>query len=145
MTEHKIIAERLFKEGCNCSQAVFAAFAKEIGLEKELALRLSSSFGGGIGRLREVCGALGAMELVAGAVCGYSDVSNKKIKDGHYALVQRLANEFKKEFGSYYCRDILKTDDTSPVSTERTADFYETRPCLSCIKTACDILDKELF
>ena len=98
-----------------------------------------------MGRLREVCGAVSAMELVAGALKGYSNISDKKIKDEHYRLVQKLANEFKEKYGSYYCRDILKTDDTSPVSTERTVDFYETRPCLSCIKTACDILDETLF
>ena len=98
MAEHGAIAEKLFKEGCNCSQAVFAAFSKELGLSKEFALKLSSSFGGGMGRLREVCGAVSAMELVAGALKGYSNISDKKIKDEHYRLVQKLANEFKEKY-----------------------------------------------
>lgn len=145
MTNHKALAVELFKEGCNCSQAVFTAFCDEMNIEKEAALKLSSSFGGGFGRMREVCGAACAMELVAGVTKGYSNIYDKAEKDRHYALVQSLLMQFKEKNGSYICREILKTDDTSPVSTVRTADFYEKRPCLKCIESACEILDAVVF
>ena len=139
---HKEKAAELFMSGCNCSQAVFAAYCDEMNIDKEFALKLSSSLGGGMGRLREVCGTVSAMELVAGVLSGYSDVTDKSKKDEHYKLVQHLANEFKNRHGSYICREILKTTDTSPVSTERSADFYKKRPCLKCVESACDILDE---
>lgn len=145
MKEHKALATELFKEGCNCSQAVFCAYCDETGIPKDFALKLSSSFGGGFGRMREVCGAACAMELVLGALKGYDDIYDKSKKDEHYKTVQRLLKLFSEKNGSYICREILKTDDTSPVSTVRTADFYEKRPCLKCIEAACEILDSEIF
>lgn len=142
---HTEKAVQLFMEGCNCSQAVFAAYADDVGMSKETALRLSSSFGGGMGRLREVCGTVSAMFLVAGLLAGYSDVADKSLKDRHYQLIQQLAAEFREAHGSIICRDILKTNDTSPVSAERTPEFYRTRPCVKCIVTATEILDRHFF
>lgn len=145
MTDHKKLAAELFLEGCNCSQAVFCAYCDELNLEKEFALKLSSSFGGGFGRMREICGAACAMELLAGIKKGYSDIYDKSKKDEHYKLVQHLLKLFGEKNGSYICREILKTDDTSPVSTVRTDDFYKKRPCLKCIESACEIIDREIF
>lgn len=146
MKSHTEKAAALFVSGCNCSQAVFAAYAEDCGLTEETALKISSSFGGGMGRLREVCGAVSAMFMVAGILKGYSDTSDKALKDSHYALIQELAGEFKEIYGSYVCRDILKKDGPEPpVSAERTPDFYKTRPCLKCIVTAAQILDKHFF
>ena len=146
MKDHREKAAQLFMQGCNCSQAVFAAFADEFGMDEKTALMLSSSFGGGMGRLREVCGAVSAMFMVAGLAAGYSDTSDKSLKDRHYALIQQLAFEFKESFGSYVCRDILKKDGPEPpVSAERSPDFYKTRPCLKCIVCAAGILDEHFF
>lgn len=144
MVSHKEKAAELFFKGHNCSQAVFAAYAEDCGLDTETALKISSSFGGGFGRLREVCGCVSAMMLTVGMLKGYTSCE-KDDKDRHYALVQSLANEFKEKRGSIICREILKTTDTSPVSAERTPDFYKKRPCLKCIESACEILDKEFF
>ena len=144
MNSHKEKAAELFLKGHNCSQSVFAAYAEDCGLDLETALKISSSFGGGFGRLREVCGCVSAMMLVTGCLKGYSSCE-KADKDKHYALVQSLAAEFKKERGSIICREILKTTDTSPVSAPRTPDFYKKRPCLKCIESACEILDRAFF
>lgn len=142
---HKEKATELFVKGYNCSQAVFGAFAEDCGINEETALKLSSSFGGGMGRLREVCGAVTAMFMVAGLLKGYSEYDDKKAKDEHYRLVQTLAKDFEKIYGTYICRDLLKTKDTAPVSTVRSADFYKTRPCLRQVETCCDILEKHFF
>lgn len=144
MKSHKEKAAELFFKGHNCSQAVFGAYAEDCGLDTETALKISSSFGGGFGRLREVCGCVSAMMLVTGCLEGYTSCE-KAAKDAHYALVQSLANEFKEKRGSMICREILKTTDTSPVSAERTPDFYKKRPCLKCIESACEILDERFF
>lgn len=136
-------AYRLFLEGCNCSQAVFAAFSDLIGLDEKTALKLSSSFGGGMGRLREVCGAVSGMLMAAGALYGYSDVSDPTLKSEHYKLVQHLAGKFSAEAGSYICRDLLGLSGLSdPVSPPRDAEFYRTRPCPGLIRLAARILDE---
>lgn len=136
-------AYRLFVEGCNCSQAVFAAFSDLIGLDEKTALKLSSSFGGGMGRLREVCGAVSGMLMAAGALYGYSDVSDPTLKSEHYKLVQHLAGKFSAEAGSYICRDLLGLSGPSdPVSPPRDAEFYRNRPCPGLIRLAARILDE---
>ncbi len=136
-------AYRLFLEGCNCSQAVFCAFCDLVGLDEKTALRLSSSFGGGMGRLREVCGAVSGMLMAAGALYGYSDVKDPALKSEHYKLVQYLAGKFSERAGSYVCRELLGLKGASdPVSPPRDADFYRTRPCPGLIKLAAEILDE---
>lgn len=142
---HSEKAAALFNKGYNCSQSVLGAFAEDCGLEPEEAFRLASSFGGGCGRLRELCGAVSAMFMVSGLLEGYSDPTDKSLKDAHYARIQHLADEFKAKNGSYICRDILgKKDRESPVSASRSADFFKVRPCLNCVTTACEILDKHI-
>ncbi len=143
---HADLAEKLFHEGCNCSQAVFAAFCDETGFSQEDAFRLSSGFGGGFGRMREVCGAVSGMTLVLGCLKGNDDPKDTACKNDVYAMISRCMNEFSDIMGSYVCRDILKLRKTeySPVSSERTAEFYRSRPCVGCIRLACDIVDKEI-
>lgn len=135
-------AEALFRQGYNCAQAVFGAWAQEAGLDQNTALRLSSSFGGGLGRLREVCGALAGIEMALGCLYGYDTPETGAVKGEHYARVQDLAEAFRGEFGSILCREILKGADASPNPTPRTEDFYAKRPCLRCVVRAAEILEE---
>lgn len=142
--DHREKAVQLFREGCNCAQATFAAFCDVTGIEERAALRLSSSFGGGIGRMREVCGAVSGMCMAAGCLYGYDDPRAADEKKQHYARIQEMAGQFRGEFGSIICRDILKNPDDSPSPTPRTPEFYSTRPCERCIWRAADILERYL-
>ena len=143
---HADIAAELFVNGCNCSQAVFGAFAKDCGMDKRTALKLSSSFGGGMGRLREVCGAVTGMFMVAGLLSGYTDIDDKQKKDEHYKLIQSLAQDFNQIHSTYICRELLgKIGKDSPVSSPRTPEYYQTRPCVRFVISAAEILDKRFF
>lgn len=144
MGKHGDIAKQLFLDGYNCSQAVFASFSDITGIKFETAVKISSSFGGGMGRMREVCGTVSGMFMVAGAVYGYSDPKNSKIKSEHYERIQELAKEFKNENGSIICRELLGLDgkDTSPVPSERTEKYYKKRPCAELVAMAADIMEK---
>lgn len=133
----------LFLDGCNCAQAVFVAFADLFGMEEKLALRISSSFGGGIGRQREVCGAVSGMCMAAGALYGYDDVKDPTKKAEHYALIQQLCGKFRDAYGSIICRELLgaKRAESSPNPTPRDAEFYRTRPCARFVGACADILE----
>lgn len=146
MTFHEQRAVELFRCGCNCSQAVFTAFSDVTGIEEKAALRMSSSFGGGLGRLREVCGAVSGISLVAGVLWGYDNLEDKSLKTDHYALVAGMAQEFSEIFGSYICREILGLKDYvySPEAEDRTSEYYLKRPCEKCIAAAARILDNEI-
>ena len=139
--DHGERAAELFLQGYNCAQAVAVAFCDVTGLEPDFTARMASSFGGGMGRMREVCGAVSGMLMVAGLVYGYDipgdDVSKKK----HYALVQNLAGQFRREAGSIVCREILKNPPSDPNPTPRTAEFYAKRPCARMVILAGRILD----
>lgn len=139
-------AENLFMQGYNCSQAVFLAFADMYPFDFDTAAMLSSSFGGGMGRLREVCGTVSGIFLAAGTVLGYSNPRDVRAKTDHYALIQKLAAEFKKENGSIICRELLglKSAEDSFIPDERTPEYYKKRPCPKLCKAAADILEKEL-
>lgn len=143
MSIHGERAKKLFCEGYNCSQAVFAAFCDVTGIEQETALKISSSFGGGMGRLREVCGAVSGMFMVAGAVYGYSDPKNFRIKSEHYERIQELAKVFRENNGSIVCRELLGIDgkDNSPTPSKRTNQYYKKRPCAELVEMAADIMD----
>ena len=139
-------ARKLFRGGANCAQAVVGAFAEECGLEFEQAMRLASSFGGGMGRLREVCGAVSGMFMVIGLKEGYSDLTCKALKDQHYARIQALAAEFKGKTGSLICRELLGLPQgpDAPVSEERTADYYTRRPCEEYVALAAQIVEEHV-
>lgn len=139
-------ARDLFKSGYNCAQAVFSVYAEHYGIDTQTALKLSSSFGGGMGRLREVCGAVSAMFMVAGLAKGYSSNDNPEEKKAHYERIQYLAKEFEKLNGSIICRELLGLTEKkdSPTPSERTAEYYKKRPCEELIADACNILDDYL-
>ncbi|MBR2650996.1 MAG: C_GCAxxG_C_C family protein [Clostridia bacterium] len=149
---HKELAMNNFLKGCNCSQSIMLAFCDVTGIDEKTALRLSSSFGGGMGRLREVCGAFSGMLLVAGILYGYDDVEDPELKSAHYKRVQELADLFKEETrggnaenGSMICRELLglsKGENTGGEPSKRTAEYYAKRPCKEIIGKAADILDK---
>lgn len=136
-------AVELFVNGANCAQAVFAAFADKMGMDENTCLKLSSSFGGGMGRLREVCGAVSGMFMVAGALYGYAENGDVKKKE-HYALIQEMAKAFTDKHQTIICRELLqiKPSVPSPVPTARNEQFYKTRPCVRFVETAADITEK---
>lgn len=145
MSDYRKKAEELFLEGYNCAQAVFCAFADQMEIEKELALKLSSSFGGGMGRMREVCGAVSGMFMVLGALEGYSSPEDNNEKKELYSKVQKLAEEFKNENGSIICRELLGAGvSQTPTPSERTTEFYKKRPCKEYVGIAAEILAKHL-
>ena len=143
MTRREAAMEN-FMKGYNCSQAVVLAFADVLGMDEDALLRLSSSFGGGMGRLREVCGAVSGMLIVAGLLYGYSEPDSLEHKNEHYARVQQLALEFERRRGSVVCRELLGLDvkHDTPVATPRTAEFYDKRPCMEIIGEVAEILDE---
>ena len=141
--DHSIIAGELFLGGCNCAQAVFLAFSDVTGIDRKLAAKLSSPFGGGMGRMREVCGAVSGMLMVLGALYGYEEnAEDDHHKKQLYKDVQALAGSFREECGSIICREILKNPPSDPVPSPRTEEYYATRPCVRMVYTAAEILDR---
>ena len=134
-------AVELFVEGYNCAQAVAAAFGDLTGLDEKTAARMASCFGGGMGRMREVCGAVSGMLMVAGVLYGYDDPKATKEKRELYAQVQAMAGQFREELGSIVCRDLLKKPPSDPNPTPRTEQFYKDRPCARMVATAARIMD----
>ena len=140
--DHSIKAGELFLGGVNCAQAVFLAFEDVTGIDRKLAAKLSSPFGGGMGRMREVCGAVSGMLMVLGVLYGYDDtVEDDAQKKQLYKDVQALAAKFREECGSIICREILKNPPSDPNPTPRTAEFYAKRPCARMVILAGRILD----
>ena len=140
-------AMELFHEGYNCAQAVLGAFAQDMNMDFQQAMMLSSSFGGGMGRMREVCGAVSAMFMVAGLDKGYSDPKASTEKAGHYDYIQQLAAKFKAENGSIICRDLLgltQPGPDTPVPEPRTEAYYKKRPCQLLVGQCAAILEQEL-
>ena len=141
-SERGLIAKNYFLEGYNCSQAITLAFSDVLELDKTALLRLSSSFGGGMGRLREVCGAVSGMYIVLGYIRGYSDPSDFDVKKRLYSEIQELAATFRAKYGSIVCRELLSgvphTDGAAP--EERTVQYYKKRPCGEQIEYAAIIL-----
>lgn len=135
-------AEELFLSGYNCAQSVFCAFCEDFGIDFEVGLKMTSSMGGGMGRLREVCGAVSSMFLLVGLKRGYIENNNDEIKANHYKLIQDLADEFKNEFGSILCRNLLGEDRGSYIPDKRTEEYYKTRPCAEFIKYAAKLTEK---
>ena len=131
----------LFKSGYNCAQAVAVSFCDLTGLTQTQAARMTSSFGGGIGRMREVCGAVSGMYMVLGLLYGYDDPKDDTTKKVLYTRIQTLAEEFKKDAGSIICREILKSPPSDPNPSPRTAEYYAMRPCERMVYNAAFILD----
>lgn len=144
---HEEMALKAFTNGANCAQAVVLAYREELGMDEKTAARLASSFGGGIGRLREVCGAVSGMMMVYGLLRGYDDLNDPEVKKAHYANVQALANRFREENGSIICRELLalhENEQNDPAPTPRDAKFYHARPCMGFVQSAARMLDEAL-
>lgn len=138
--------EDAFRQGYNCCQSVVVAFADRIGMEKDAAAKLVSGFGGGFSRLREVCGAVSGMVFIANALCGYCRPDDPVGKAAHYALIQKLAKEFRSRAGSIICRDILGLPEGAeepPLPEARTDAYYQKRPCPQMVRLAAEILERE--
>lgn len=131
-------AKQKFLEGYNCSQAVACAFADEMNIDEETVKRLTIGFGGGMGRMREVCGTIAGATFVLSALYGY------KNKNDIYKMVQDVAEEFRKENGSVVCRELLglsKSAPLTPVAEPRTQEYYKKRPCPALVELTADILE----
>lgn len=137
-------AKELFEGGCNCCQAVFCAFLDETNLSKDDAMRLSAGFGGGMGRLREVCGAVSGMTMVLSNKFACADPNNKAEKAALYALIQKAAADFREENGSIICRELLGLSEKSSIPTpdDRTKEYYKKRPCSELVRCAAEIAEK---
>lgn len=148
--EKSIYAQKamdLFKEGFNCSQSVFLAFEEIHKMDRKMALRLSSSFGGGMGRLREVCGAVSGMFMVAGVLYGYDDPKDYEAKKVHYERIQQLAKEFESLNGSIVCRQLLGLGEgkDAPAPEKRTDEYYKKRPCAELVGIAAAIMEQYIL
>ena len=142
MTGHAALARANFETGCNCAQAVLCAYPEL--LPRETAMKLGASLGGGIGRLREVCGAVSGMLMALGLHQGYTDPKDKAGKAAQYEVIRALADEFKRENGSIICRELLGLDENcQPKPPEdRTAAYYAKRPCAKLCQTAGEIFER---
>lgn len=140
---HAEKARDLFLSGCSCSQAVLCAYCDELGIPHDTALRLASSFGGGLGGSREICGAVSGMLMVAGLKWGYTDVQDLDAKKAHYARTRALIDAFKAAHGTTVCRELLSS--LAELKTEpsaRTAQYYKERPCVRFVETAAMLIDR---
>ena len=146
MSNHSQRAADLFHQGYNCAQSVFAAFCDDLGIDMETALKLAAPFGGGMGRMREVCGAVSGMFLVAGLEYGYTDPKAFGAKADHYQLIQELAQKFREENHSIICRELLGLGAGSdcPVPEKRTSEYYRKRPCAELVACAAGIMEQKM-
>jgi len=140
--EHGISAGENFLSGYNCAQSVAVAFHDLLGMDRDSCARMASAFGGGMGRMREVCGAVSGMLLVLGILYGYDTPGDDAPKKALYTEVQALAGKFRAEAGSIVCREILKNPPSDPNPTPRTAEFYKARPCTRMVMLAADLMDE---
>lgn len=140
-------ARELFMSGYNCSQAVFMALADLYDIPEQQSARLSASFGGGVGRLREMCGACSAMVMLEGLQSGATQAEDAAGKQANYKNVQALVHRFAEQNGSYLCRELLqlrKDAPTPPTPDARTAEYYRQRPCLRMVESATRIYCERL-
>lgn len=139
---HADRAEQLFTQGYNCAQAVFGAFSEDVHLPLDIMMKLSSSFGGGMGRLREVCGACSGLFMAAGLLYGYAGPEEGAVKSEHYARIRELAAQFEAVHGSIVCREILgRRAEVGGTPEKRTEEYYAARPCVRCVRSAAEILE----
>ena len=140
--DHGMKAAELFLSGYNCAQAGAVAFHGELGLTEAQAAKMASAFGGGMGRMREVCGAVSGMLMVLSQLYGYDTPGDDASKKVLYSRVQELAGKFREENGSIVCREILKNPPSDPNPTPRTAEFYARRPCAKMVMTAARLMEE---
>lgn len=148
MSERVERAVELFKSGFNCSQAVFAAFAGEFGMDEETALKVSAGLGGGVGRSREVCGAICGASMVVGFKYGAIKGDDAESKMKCYEVVQEIIAEFRKTNPTIVCRELLALPDNAPTDPKpeaRTEQYYKKRPCVQIVEDAARAVEKILF
>ena len=139
--DHTQQAAELFLAGYNCAQAVAMAFSDVTGMSQADAAKLASPFGGGMGRMREVCGAVSGMLMVYGELYGY-DKPDPDAQKQCYATVQELAEKFRQQAGSIICRELLENPPSDPAPSPRTEEYYKQRPCTRMVMIAAQILDE---
>ena len=139
---HNIKAAELFLQGYNCAQAVAVAFCDVTGMDEKQAAKMVSAFGGGMGRLREVCGAVSGMFFVLGQLYGYDNCDSDDNKKELYQRAQALAEQFREQAGSIICRELLKNPPSDPNPTPRTEEYYKVRPCARMVMLAAELMDK---
>lgn len=140
---HAERAVRLFEEGFNCSQSVFGAFAGDYGIPQDLAMRLSASFGAGMGRMREVCGCVSGMNFVLGLETGSVIGKDQKQKGYNYEQVRALVGQFRERYGTIYCKELLglvKAEE-SAMPSARTPEYYKKRPCREMIRQTAQMIE----
>lgn len=140
--DHGMKAAELFLSGYNCAQSVAVAFCDVTGLEEKYTARMVSAFGGGMGRLREVCGAVSGMFFVLSLLYGYDTPGDDESKMRLYTDVQALAAKFREQCGSIICREILKNPPTDPKPSPRTEEYYRVRPCARMVLVAGQLMDE---
>ena len=140
--DHGMKAAELFLGGYNCAQSVVVAFSDLTGLDESFSAKMASSFGGGMGRMREVCGAVSGMLMVLGLLYGYDTPGDDVSKKAQYTVVQELSARFREQTGSIVCREILKNPPSDPNPTPRSAEFYAQRPCARMVMTAARLLEE---
>jgi len=140
-------AAATFEEGYTCAQSVFVTYADLFGMDRETALKLSSPMGGGVGRMREICGVVSAMALLAGLKEGNTDPDNDDGKERIYLLTRQMADKFQEQNGSIICRELLGIEgrEESARPSKRTKEFYETRPCARLVASAARIVEEMLL
>ncbi len=137
----------LFKSGYNCAQSVFAAYADLLGMDLTTALKMSSAMGAGVGRMREVCGTVSAMAMLAGLKEGNDDPADTEAKAHIYEVVRQMSAQFKEKHGTIICRELLGIEgmEESAQPSERTPEYYASRPCAGFIACAAEIIEDVLF
>ncbi len=146
MTNHGDLAENLFRQGYNCAQSVLLAFGDLTGLDEDTARKISLPFGGGLGRMREVCGTVSGAAMVLGLLKGGAEPSDHEAKKAQYHRVQEFARRFKERNGSIICRELLSGVETMEGNDpeQRTPAYYKKRPCAALCRDAAEILDEML-
>lgn len=139
---HSVKAAEYFISGYNCAQAVYMAFSDLTGEDEKAAAQVASSFGGGIGGLREVCGAFCGLTMVVGKLYGYTDPTDAEEKKRVYGIVQGMADKFKAELGSTICREILKAPTEGIKLSEEEEKYFKIRPCARVVMLASRLLDE---
>ena len=139
-------AKELFLQGHNCAQAVLCAYCDELSLDPAQAIAMSACFGGGLGRQREVCGAVSGMCMVFSLKYAPKDPKDHAAKAAFYAHIQELCKRSKEDNGSIICRELLSlpAGPSDPNPDPRTAHYYARRPCADKVKSAAEILEKYL-
>ncbi len=137
-------ATSLFKEGFNCAQALLAAYSPELGLNREIALKIGSAFGGGIGRLGKTCGVVTGALMIIGLKYGMTDAKNKKSKMKTYEVVENFINKFKSRNNSITCRELLGFDMSSLKTLSPDLSKIVMERCPKFLKDSAEIIDKIL-